>query len=417
MRRLPISVSLFVFCLSGSAGFAQNLKAPVAGQARLPLTASEFRISVTAPMRPTHMAFNRLSASTNTAVQNSAASPQLKVRSIPTFSSSFSFGGTAFPFTMAGRAPQRGGTTEIDTSYLAISFVFDEFVDQNGNNIVFDATANTQNLLKGPEFTPFPYTTGNTQFSDAVQRAEFFNLLKDAGENGSWHTLLEKPRQLTPVTVEVPFYESLVFQLPDGALFALIDVNFLASQLNTLLQTEELRVDEIPIFVTHNAIYGDFFAGQPLDCCVGGFHTAIETRRSDNTVFVQLLAFATSLDAEISSAAFGDPTAFADVGPLSHELSEIFNDPFVNNVVPRWQDPASTPPFISCSSFLESGDPVENLPDASFPVMIGGFLYHPQTEALLQWFSRQTPSRAIGGAYSYPGNNLTSPSTACPPGQ
>jgi len=42
--------------------------------------------------------------------------------------------------------------------------------------------------------------------------------------------------------------------------------------------------------------------------------------------------------------------------------------------------------------------------------MIDGFLYHPQTEALLQWFSRQTSSNAFGGAYSYPGNNLTSAS-------
>lgn len=417
MRRLCVFVSLVVFCLAGSAAFAQNLKRAAGGQTRLPLKASEFSISTNSPIKPTHMAFNRLSASTNAAVQNPAASPLLTVRSIPRFSGSFSFSGTTFPFTMAGRAPQKGGTTKIDTSYLAISFFFDEFVDQNGNNIVIDATANTKNLLSGPDFARFSYTTGNTQFSDAVQRAEFFNVLNDTDESGPWHTLLESPRQLTPVTVEVPFYESLVFQLPDGAFFALINVNFLASQLNTLLQTEELHVGEIPIFVTHNAIYGDFFAGSPLNCCVGGFHTAVERGQSHNTALVQVFAFATSLDAEISNAAFGDPTAFADVAPLSHELSEIFNDPFVNNAVPRWANPASASPFITCSSFLETGDPVEGLPNPSFPVMIDGFLYHPQTEALLQWFSRQSPSTAIGGAYSYPGNNLTSPSTACPPGQ
>jgi hypothetical protein len=416
MRRLSLFVSLVVFCLAGSPAFAQNLKGAAGRQTRLPLKASEFTISTNSPIKPTHMAFNRLSASTNAAVQNSAASSPLKVRSIPTFSGSFAFQGTTFPFTMVGRAPQKGGTTEIDTSYLAISFFFDEFVDQNGNNIVIDATANTKNLLNGPDFASFPYTTGDTQFSDAVQRAEFFNVVNSMDESGPWHTLLEPPRQLTPITVEVPFYESLVFQLPDGAVFAVIDVNFLTSQLNTLLQTEELRVDEIPIFVTHNAIYGDFFAGNPLDCCVGGFHTAVELGQSHNTVLLQVFAFATSLDAEISNAVFGDPTAFADVEPLSHELTETFNDPFVNNAVPRWANPASTP-FISCSSSLETGDPVEGLPNPSFPVMIGGFLYHPQTEALLQWFSRQTPSSAIGGAYSYPGNNLTSPSTACPPGQ
>jgi hypothetical protein len=37
-----------------------------------------------------------------------------------------------------------------------------------------------------------------------------------------------------------------------------------------------------------------------------------------------------------------------------------------------------------------------------FPVKLGGFLYHPQNEALLQWFEFQSPSSALGGAYSYP---------------
>jgi hypothetical protein len=35
------------------------------------------------------------------------------------------------------------GTTRIDTSHLAISFFFDEFVDLKANNIVIDATGNT----------------------------------------------------------------------------------------------------------------------------------------------------------------------------------------------------------------------------------------------------------------------------------
>jgi hypothetical protein len=30
------------------------------------------------------------------------------------------------------------------------------------------------------------------------------------------------------------------------------------------------------------------------------------------------------------------------------------------------------------------------------------FTYHPQVEALLQWFEFQSPSTALHGAYSYP---------------
>jgi hypothetical protein len=50
----------------------------------------------------------------------------------------------------------------------------------------------------------------------------------------------------------------------------------------------------------------------------------------------------------------------------------------------------------------------------SIPVTLSGFAYHPQTEALLQWFSREKPSSAIHGAYSYPDiSALRGPSKPC----
>ncbi len=411
MKRLFLCATLFAFCLAGTSAWGQNLQGS-AGTPHHPLDMSQLKNVVKGPISTKHLSSSKLSASTRAAAQGASSAP-VTIRSVPFFNGSFTFQNQAFPFSMMGGRPQAGGTTRIDTSYLAISFFFDEFVDNNGNNIVIDATGNTKNLLNGPDFERFPYTTGNTQFSDAVQRAEFFNVMKQPREDDSddaWHTLLELPRQFTPVTVEVPFGSSQVFT--DGTnFFAVVDINFMNSQLNTLVQTEAIRVDEVPIFVTHNAVYADFFFG---GCCVGGFHTAFETHQVGNTVFVQVFDFATSLDAAVANDIFGDPTAFADVDALSHELTETYNDPFVNNVVPSWLFPGLPAGVVVCSNVLETGDPVENLPNASFPVMIDGFLYHPQTEALLQWFSRQSPSRAFGGDYSYPGNNLTSPSQACP---
>lgn len=411
MQKLALITSLLALCLAGSFAFGQGT--PPAGQPRHALDMSQMKSILNTPFNAKHMSSSRLSASTRAAAQGTATSQPITIKSVPFFNSSFTFQNQTFPFSMIGRRPQAGGTTRIDTSYLAISFFFDEFVDQKGNNIVIDATGNTNNLLNGPDFERFPYTTGNTQFGDAVQRAEFFNVMKkpakDDGDD-AWHTLLENPRQFKPVTVEVPFGSSFVFT--DGTnFFAFVDINFMNSQLNTLVQTEDLHVDEIPIFVTHNTVYADFFFG---GCCIGGFHTAFETKQVGNTAFVQLFDFATSLDAAVANDIFGDPAIFADVAGLSHELSETFNDPFVSNIVPSWQFP-SLPPGI-CSNVLETGDPVENLANAAFPVTIDGFLYHPQTEALLQWFSRQNPSSAFGGAFSYPGNNLTTPSQACPTG-
>jgi hypothetical protein len=80
----------------------------------------------------------------------------------------------------------------------------------------------------------------------------------------------------------------------------------------------------------------------------------------------------------------------------------------VNNATPIWVGPNGL-----CQNNLETGDVVEGLPNATFPMTIGGFTYHPQNEALLQWFAGVTPSSALGGAYSYPDTSvLTSPAVS-----
>jgi hypothetical protein len=405
MRRLFAGVSLIALCLLGSDSFGQTQKAVTP---RLPVAVdgSFFRARGASPK---HTSSNKMSAAANAATKQQST----RIVSIPNFSSSFTFQGTVFPFTMLGHKPEAGGTTEVPTSYVAISFFFDEFVDNNGNNIVIDANALTPAVLESPEFDRFSYTSGNTQFTDAIQRAEFFNTIKHKDGDDSWHTLFNDPRMLIPVTVEVPVGSAVVASLPDGSITALMDINFLVSQLNTLLQTEGVKVTEVPIFLTHNTVYGDFQAGVPQDCCIGGFHTAFETNQVGDKMFVQTFAFATWLDSDVSDFIFTDPTIFADVQALSHELAELTNDPFVNNVVPNYQIPGAPPG--ACQNVLEVGDVVENLPGAAFPVTINGFTYHPQTEGLLQWFEGQSPSTAIGGAYSYPDTTkLTSPFSPCP---
>jgi hypothetical protein len=92
-----------------------------------------------------------------------------------------------------------------------------------------------------------------------------------------------------------------------------------------------------------------------------------------------------------------------DVTGLSHEVSETFNDPFVvsdgtHNLTPWWLSPNG-----NCQDDLEVGDVIEGLPRQTFPItMPNGFTYHPQTEALLQWFEFEAQSSALNGAYSYP---------------
>ena len=60
----------------------------------------------------------------------------------------------------------------------------------------------------------------------------------------------------------------------------------------------------------------------------------------------------------------------------------------------------------NCQNDLEVGDVIEGLPDATVAIKTAGTTYHPQNAALLQWFEFQSPSTAIGGAYSYPDENV-----------
>jgi hypothetical protein len=356
---------------------------------------------------PKHMATNRLSASTNAALQ--AASP--RIVSLPNFTQSFSYGGNSYSYTMLGRTPRANQTTTIPTSYLPLSLYFDEFVDQNGNNITIDATTLTNEVRRSPLFDNAEYATGTTQFGDAAMRAEFWPQI-NRGRNDNFHVLLSRPQQLSPVTIEVPVGSSEVYQLPDGSYFALIDINFLISQLNTLWQTEPITVDSLPIFLTRNTVFGDFAGQAPVDCCIGGFHTAFETSQVGNRVFVQTAIFSTSLDPDVADGIFQDPGVFSDINALSHEVGETLNDPFTNNVTPAYQLPGA-PPGV-CQNDLEVGDVVENLMPDYTEVSLHGFTYHPQTLGLLQWFEGQQPSSAFNGAYSFPDTTrLTAPFTPC----
>jgi len=135
-------------------------------------------------------------------------------------------------------------------------------------------------------------------------------------------------------------------------------------------------------------------------CCIGGFHSLdFEAGDANNGKLPRLFVMNYSTwDQPI----FRDPTVL-DVTGLSHEISEIYNDPFVafdgvHDVTPWWLAPNG-----NCQNDLEVGDVVEGLPHQVFPMtMPNGFTYHPQNEALLQWFEFQSPSTGINGAYSYP---------------
>jgi hypothetical protein len=351
----------------------------------------------------------------------------LGVDSVANWSSYFyepgfdSFGGTQFTwgYTMVGHAPfgmgqdqdWQGETTRIGAPIVPVNLDLrnadgtPRFV--NGQRLFSDATQFVRPVLASPVFSNTTYDSSErpTQFTDAIQRAEFFRMSDD-----DWHTLLQ-PRVATARTM-VLLRGTYQFALnSDGSccLFVLIDEQTFGNALFPSVPTDtttpigaaenagDIRTRDIATFLFPNAY---LFSGP--NCCVLGFHSYdIEPGSASNGWRERryVLNYASWITAGLFNGGFQDITA------LSHEMSETFNDPFVNNATPWWLAPSG-----QCQNNLETGDVVEGLANPVFPINLNGATWHPQTEALLQWFAGITPSKAIHGAYSYP--DITALTTA-----
>ena len=262
--------------------------------------------------------------------------------------------------------------------------------------------------MNSPVFANATYTSSSTptQFTDAVQRAEYFNSAK-----ADWHTWLA-PAVKTPrvMTLRRGTYQ---FALnPDGTCcaFILVEINTFANALFPAVASDtttpigaaenagEITTKDVSTFLFPNTfLFGDF------GCCVLGFHT-YDVEPGDAGKKQPEKRYVVNYSSWISPGLFGD--AFTDVTALSHEIAESFNDPFVvsdgvHNLTPWWASDNG-----QCQNSLEDGDVIEGLPEATFPMTMNGFTYHPQNEALLQWFEFQTPSSALHGAYSYPNEHV-----------
>jgi hypothetical protein len=326
---------------------------------------------------------------------------------------------TTSPYIMMGNNPLLGGTTEIPAKITTVSV---QLLNPDGSIFATVPYAPFENLtLDSPNFRDSNYSVGHTQFGDAVQRAEFYNMMES-----NWHTLLtptivNRATIQVPATVELIFFDGTILTVPayytstapDGStvvlmldlLFSALDFNQIVNDINGgYFTTDAMNYHAYPNTYLFSVIdeLGD------TSCCVLGFHEYVFDP-STNPESRWIYAYASWMSAGLFGAGAQDVTA------MSHETSEALNDPFGNNIVPTWQFPG-LPGY--CQANLETGDPVEVLPVSTVPITtrVKGkvFTYHPQTEALLQWFEIGNPSNAIGGAFSYPNvNALTQAATPC----
>jgi hypothetical protein len=226
---------------------------------------------------------------------------------------------------MVGNFPQTTGKTFINVQLVPIKLVFDGIINPlTLTTAVIKPGPILAQTLAGPDFVKASYGDGFVQFGDAVQRAEF-QPVRAPG----WHTVLNPPAVFPTVKIHVPAGVFELFQLPDGRLFCLLDANFLESELITLLSSEPLAPGRLRIYLIRNTFL--FNNGNPSDCCVAGFHSAIDAVSGSETL-VQTFAYATWIDSDVAAQFVGNVT-FSDVVALSHEISEWMNDPFTTNAV------------------------------------------------------------------------------------
>jgi hypothetical protein len=340
------------------------------------------------------------------------------IDSIPNFSGKYHADGfdpsgtpnKQWVYNTVGASPDNGGTTTIRAPIIPVSL---DLLAPDGSVLVHvDATHDVPPTLHSPLFQNATYSsTGTpTQFNDAIQRAEFASSAKS-----DWHTMLQ-PVVEPGVTLEMPwgsFGYAVWASGPQAGQIAyvLLDGNTVdtlmfptttfswppdtSTVLGGLEASGEVTTHDITTFLFPETFQlGDGFI-------FAGFHSW--DREPGDASNGNLLRYFPYIEASWYSAEWriGPVTGIEDISALSHEMSETLNDPFVavdgaHDLTPWWESNGL------CLDYLETGDVIEVLPNPDDPITMNGMTYHPQTEALLQWFEGMTPSDATGGAYSYP---------------
>jgi hypothetical protein len=322
-----------------------------------------------------------------------------RFRSLPHFSSSFTVGGVTYPYTMVGNPPRSGRPSQINSVIVPLRMRFVGFGPNQDVAVDFDPKNAVTNIVNSPIYQDASFPNGVGQFNDMMQRATFWNKMDAERE---WHVRLSQPKIMHTIDIEVTPETGTLFQV-GSATFGDVLIDFLDAQARTIIQLTGLDPDEVPIFVTQNC------TAEAL-----GYHTAFSVPNGDGTETLQTFIYTSWLD-----PALVDPLV-ADVSTINHESGEVFNDPFINNVVPDWRYPPESDPAAVCSfnPFLEVGDPQGNGPTfADFPtvvISVDGVDYHLQDLVMLPWFADEVPSSAKNGWYDFPATtDIHAPAVYC----
>jgi chitinase len=340
---------------------------------------------------------------------------------VPTFTRTYNSAGTGYSYTVVGAVPSKGGTTTIPTVLVPITLTIEAPMDAAGRKAVLDASPDVGRVMRSPIFARYTFTSGKTQYTDAIMRADFH---QEAAKD--WHTLLGKPK-IVPLKIDVPIGKGYVLtSRKTGRMLAMVDVLFMQQEIFKQLPKEDTGAGKLVIAMTKNVTY--YTSADATECCSWGTH-GVDTTQEFRQPFV--------LGSYLDPHTVEDDS---DVQPLTQQLAQWFRDPLhepalrvhrgmvpPGNTFPSWMrvPPPSTTELPTDNSDcggtalavdLFLNDPTDtnwkNRTPASKPFLanVGGTSYHLQNVALLSWYTG-----ASSAAYTFPDTNaLSSLSKPCP---
>jgi len=288
--------------------------------------------------------------------------------------------GNQYQGVFVGRSPLNHGsrTTTIPAFIVPIKI-------KTSDGHVFDPSATDSTCLSSkvpltvfknsPLFQPVAFTmngvsVGTTQYSDAFERAEFWQNVSVTGDR--FHTMIS-PTPLPEQTLTLTSGQGGDFTTGGCGHLAIIDFQtldtFVQNTIVPFVSSHGGGPTSFPIILLYNVVMATPFVsgkGGPGPCCVLGYHN----------VFSNPVQTYGVMDFDSTGAFNGTK----DISPSSHEIDEWVNDPLGNNATPGWTGGQVT--TSQCN--FEVGDPLSG---TLFPsVTVSGFTYHPQELAFFSWF-------------------------------
>jgi hypothetical protein len=313
--------------------------------------------------------------------------------------------GSTYTGVMIGRSPYFHGarTTNIPTYLVPL-------IIKMPDGGVFDPTKADTKCLTAPNdvvstlvpqspviatasFNFGPTFVGDTQYSDAFQRGNFWNT-NVATTGNSYHLMLSPVTTLSAVTVTIPSGEGQTYSAgtfrtcgPIGVMDNDTFDGIIQSTVLPSLASSGVGPTTLPLFLLYNVVQGAPGDNINSNCCILGYHNA------EGGVAVQTYGI---FDFDTTGLFTGGGDTTSDTSVMSHEVDEWLDDPLGTNPTPFWGNIGQV---TGCQGNLEVGDPLSGtiLPPIT---QSNGFTYHLQELAFFSWFYRQDPSIGVNGWFS-----------------